>query len=195
MALPIKPKLEKTLPRDELADFLRQLAAQAKSGALDFPGGSVPLAGMKTLKIAVKDSGEALTVKVRLKYPKPEPVHALPGGSGETPAPGGNNGPTATGASLRPRYKSLKKRMKRDFKDIGAALAAGSAPRPDTLAAFVADSRLMTTYRGKGDDQYPAYLAAVAAFEAAQAVGDLEAMSRGYRELALCKKKCHAGHA
>ncbi|MEF3698538.1 GAK system XXXCH domain-containing protein [Desulfolutivibrio sp.] len=187
MALPIKPKLEKTLPRDELADFLRQLAAQAQSGALDFPGGSVPLAGMKALKISVKDSGEALTVKVRLKYPKPEPTAA--------PGPGRGTAAAGSGASLRPRYKALKKRMKRDFKDIGAALAAGSAPRPDILAAFVADSRLMTTYRGKGDDHYPAYLEAVAALEAAQAAGDLEAMARGYRELALCKKKCHADQA
>jgi XXXCH domain-containing protein len=85
--------------------------------------------------------------------------------------------------------------MKRDFKDIGASLAAGFPPNPATAANFAADSRLMTTYRGKGDEQYPAYLAAVDAFAAALAAGDLEAMARSYRELALCKKKCHADHA
>jgi len=207
MVLPLKPKLEKTLPRDDLADFLRQLAAQAQSGALDFPGGSVPLAGMKTLKISVKDAGEALTVKVRLKFPKPEPVHAPAHASDGTPLTGQQSGPdggpdrgqdrgTARARpALRPRYKSLKKRMKRDFKDIGAALAAGFPPHPATAANFAADSRLMTTYRGKGDEHYPAYLAAVDAFEAAQASGDLEAMARHYRDLALCKKKCHADHA
>lgn len=199
MVLPLKPKLEKTLPRDDLADFLRQMAAQAQSGALDFPGGSVPLAGMKTLKISVKDAGEALTVKVRLKFPKPEPVHAPAHASDGTPLTGPQSGPDRDRMpgrpALRPRYKSLKKRMKRDFKDIGAALAAGFPPHPATAAAFAADSRLMTTYRGKGDEHYPAYLEAVDAFEAAQASGDLEAMSRSYRDLALCKKKCHAGHA
>jgi len=85
--------------------------------------------------------------------------------------------------------------MKRDFKDIGASLAAGAAPHADTLAAFVADSRLMTTYRGKGDEHYPDYLAAVDRFEAAWAAGDQETTARAYRELALCKKACHARHA
>jgi len=154
---------------------------------------------MKTLKISVKDAGEALTVKVRLKFPKPEPVHAPAHASDGTPLTGPQSGPDRGPApgrpALRPRYKSLKKRMKRDFKDIGAALAAGFPPHPATAANFAADSRLMTTYRGKGDEHYPAYLAAVDAFEAAQASGDLEAMARHYRDLALCKKKCHADHA
>ncbi len=196
MALPVKPKLETTLPRDELADFLRRLAAQAQSGVLDFPGGAVPLAGMKTLKISVKDAGEALTIKVRLKYPKPEPTpsRAAPGGAADSRADR-DTPPAAPGAGLRPRYKSLKKRMKRDFKDIGASLAAGFPPNPASATNFTADSRLMTTYRGKGDEQYPAYLAAVDAFAAAFAAGDLEAMAQSYRDLALCKKKCHADHA
>lgn len=195
MTLPHKPKLDKTLPREELANFLRQLAGQAQSGALDFPGGPVSLSGMKALKITVKDTGRDLTVKVRLKFPKPEPA-AVP--EGATPRPDtrpDNASGAAPGPAPRPRYKPLKKRMKRDFKDIGAALAAGSVPRPDILAAFVADSRLMTTYRGKGDAHYPDYLEAVARLEAAGRTDDMEAMARAYRELAVCKKTCHARHA
>jgi len=62
MALPIKPKLEKTLPRDELAGFLRQLAAQAQSGALDFPGGAVPLARAMDAPVQSIFSGPAASV-------------------------------------------------------------------------------------------------------------------------------------
>lgn len=180
-----KAKLEKNLDRDELAAFLRQLAEEAQQGSLSFPGGPVGLSGMKALKITIKDAGPGLKAKVRIKFPKPE-----------TPdAPREDRAPALQASPGRPRYKSLKKRMKRDFKDIGAALAAGSAPKPETVAAFVADSRLMTTYRGKGDEAYPAYLEAVSAFAAAAAAGDVEAMAPAYRELAAEKKRCHARYA
>ncbi len=180
-----KAKLEKDLGRDELAAFLRQLADEAQHGSLSFPGGQVGLSGMKALKITIKDAGPGLTAKVRIKFPKPE-----------TQAPSREeHAPAHQAFPARPRYKGLKKRMKRDFKDIGAALAAGFAPRPETVAAFVADSRLMTTYRGKGDEAYPAYLEAVSAFAAAAAAGDVEAMVPAYRELAAGKKSCHARYA
>jgi XXXCH domain-containing protein len=195
MTLAPKPKLEKILPREGLADFLRQLADQAQSGAIAFPGGDVPLSGMKDLKISIKDAGRDLAVKVRLKFPKPEAAPAAADSGAADLLAGQETREGVPAGAVRPRYKGLKKRMKRDFKDIGASLAAGAAPRSDTLAAFVADSRLMTTYRGKGDEQYPDYLAAVDRFEAAWAAGDLEAAARAYRELALCKKACHARHA
>lgn len=180
-----KAKLEKDLNRDELAAFLRQLADEAQKGALSFPGGSVGLSGMKALKITIKDAGPGLKAKVRIRFPKPE-----------TPdAPREGRAPALQASPGRPRYKSLKKRMKRDFKDIGAALAAGFAPKPELVAAFAADSRLMTTYKGKGDEAYPAYLEAVSAFAAAAAAGDVEAMVPAYRELAAGKKRCHARHA
>ncbi len=192
-----KPKLEMLLERDGLAAFLRQLADEAQSGTLMFPGGPVGLAGMKALKIGVKDTGQGLRAKVRVKFPRPgEPrtEHGATTGPAETAGPAVR--PAGAGAPLiRPRYKALKKRMKQDFKDIGAALAAGFAPNPAVVASFLADSRLMTTYRGKGDASYPDYLAALAAFETAAASGDPEAMVPAYRELAACKKQCHDRHA
>ncbi len=200
MAPPPKPKLEKTLDRGDLASFLRHLADEAQSGALSFPQGQVPLAGMKALKITVKDTGRALRAKVRIKFPKPGEPDARPGSPAGPPgptAPDTADAGTAGGetAPARPRYASLKKRMKRDFKDIGASLAAGFDPKPAVVASFLADSRLMTTYRGKGDASYPDYLAALAAFETAAASGEPEAMVQAYRELAARKKQCHARHA
>ncbi|QLA17667.1 GAK system XXXCH domain-containing protein [Desulfolutivibrio sulfoxidireducens] len=206
MAPPPKPKLEKTLDRGDLASFLRHLADEAQSGALSFPQGPVPLQGMKALKITVKDTGRALRAKVRIKFPKPGEPDARPDGPDGPGGPGGPQGPTAPDtadagtaggetAPARPRYTSLKKRMKRDFKDIGASLAAGFDPKPAVVASFLADSRLMTTYRGKGDASYPDYLAALAAFETAAASGEPEAMVQAYRELAARKKQCHARHA
>lgn len=198
---PAKPRLETVLPRTQLADFLERLAAQVRSGEIAFPDGNVSIAGMKTLKISAKDAGGDLAVKVRLKFPRPEPAPRAAGLRRGAAHPAGDAsetdqpGPAAPGTAPRPRYKGLKKRMKRDFKDIGASLAAGALPRPEILAAFLADSRLMTSYRGKGDEHYPQYLAAAAALEAAAASGDQEAMARAYRDLAACKKACHARYA
>ncbi|NMC49263.1 MAG: GAK system XXXCH domain-containing protein [Desulfovibrio sp.] len=180
-----KAKLGKDLGRNELAAFLRQLADEAQQGALSFPGGPVGLSGMKALKITIKDAGPGLRAKVRIKFPKPDTPDASRGG----------RRPALQASPVRPRYNSLKKRMKRNFKDIGAALAAGFAPKSELVATFVADSRLMTTYRGKGDEAYPAYLEAVSAFAAAAAAGDVEAMVPAYRELAAGKKRCHARYA
>ncbi|UJX41852.1 GAK system XXXCH domain-containing protein [Desulfovibrio sp. JY] len=194
-----KRKFELVLPRVEALAALTDLTAQAAEGNLVIDGEVFPLEDFTSLKIAIKHLGASSLLKVSLKYPAlglaalPTPAgvdaddaarEAAMAGVPETVEPGG-----------KPKYKGLKKRMKQYFKAIVTALRAGLVPDADSMAAFIADSRLMTSYPGKGDAFYPAYDAEVDRLEAAAAAGDLEAMTASVAALDRMKKECHSRHA
>ncbi len=194
-----KRKFEMVLPRVEAMQALADLTAQAAQGNLVINGETVPLEDFTSLKIGIKHFGASSMLKVSLKYPAVG-LAALPTPSGmdaedaalEHPHEGL---PESVDANGKPRYKSLKKRMKHFFKTIVISLRAGQAPAADVLAAFIADSRMMTSYPGKGDEFYPAYDAEVDRLEAAAAAGDLEAMTASVAALDRMKKECHSRHA
>lgn len=194
-----KRKFELVLPRVEALTALADLTAQAAQGNLVIGGEVVALEDFTSLKIAIKHLGASSLLKVSLKYP------AL--GLAALPTPAGVDAEDAAREAAmaavpeteetdgKPKYKGLKKRMKHFFKAIVTALRAGLPPDADIAAAFVADSRLMTTYAGKGDAFYPAYDAEVDRFEAAVAAGDVAAMTASVAALDRMKKECHSRHA
>ncbi|MHC1790515.1 GAK system XXXCH domain-containing protein [Solidesulfovibrio sp.] len=197
---PRKRKFELVLPRVEALRALADLTARAACGELVIGEETVPLADCSSLKISIKHFGASSMLKVALKFP------AL--GLDALPAPDADPDPDSPGESEpsqetamrsdtsgRPKYKSLKKRMKGTFKAITMDLRAGQVPNADIAASFIADSRLMTRYAGKGDAFYPAYDAEVDRFEAAAAAGDLEAMTSSAAALGRMKKECHSRHA
>ena len=85
--------------------------------------------------------------------------------------------------------------MKQTFKSIGQALAAGQLPPVVEAQSFIADSRLMVEYRGKGDDFYEAYRDQTLAFETALDAADLDGLRAAYEALARIKRDCHSRHA
>ncbi|WP_300157584.1 GAK system XXXCH domain-containing protein [Solidesulfovibrio sp.] len=193
-----KRKFELVLPRVEALAALAALTAPAAGGSLAVGEETVSLEDFSSLKIAVKNLGASTLLKVSVKYPA-QGLAALPlpadidaeAAPRETGAPA----PETVDEGGKPRYKGLKKRMKHFFKAIVTSLRAGLAPDADVLAAFIADSRLMTSYPGKGDAFYPAYDAEVDRLEAAAQSGDLEAMTASVAALDRMKKECHSRHA
>jgi XXXCH domain-containing protein len=190
-----KRKFELVLPRVEAMRALAECTARAASGELVIGGQTVALDDCSSLKIGVKHFGASSMLKVSLRYPAR--------GTQALPTPAGLDADDAVRAdaaeSVVPggkiRYKSLKKRMKQSFRALVAALRDRQAPDPAVLAAFVADSRLMVTYSGKGDAFYPAYDAEVDRLEAAAAAADLDAMTASVAALDRMKKECHSRHA
>jgi XXXCH domain-containing protein len=185
---PRKRAFELVLPRDEAGEALARLTAEVPRGRLTLGQDVIDLDDWTSLKVSCKLVGPSCLIKVRLK-----------GATGDETLAAGEISEAAGGTPREPggrgRYKGLKKRMKQTFKVIVAAIAAGQAPDPAIVASFVADSRLMTSYSGKGDEYYPAYDAEVSRLEAAAAAGELGAMSRSTAELARMKKECHSRHA
>lgn len=194
-----KRKFEMVLPRIEALQALADLTAQAADGRLVVAGETVELADCSSLKITIKNLGASSLLKVSLKFPAvglgalPLPTAGEEDGTIE--ATEAEAAAETVDAGGKPRYKSLKKRMKHTFKAIVLALRAGAAPDAASLGSFIADSRLMTSYPGKGDAFYPAYDAEVDRLEAAAASGDLDAMTASVAALDRMKKECHSRHA
>lgn len=194
-----KRKFELVLPRVEALTALTELTAQAASGRLIINGEPVELENFASLKIGIKHFGASSMLKVAIKFPAVG-LEALPEQAGlDAESEDGSDTPQAAavapGPDGKPKYKGLKKRMKSTFKAVVMALRAGQAPDAGILASFIADSRLMTTYPGKGDAFYPAYDAEVDRLEQAAATGDIDAMTASVAALGRMKKECHSRHA
>jgi len=187
MGMTAKHKAEMILEKDGVSAWLRGLADAIDAGELASESGSVSLEGMKSLKASFKESFDG-RVRARLSVKFPRPLPPLIGEPGEPEGEDEDEG-------ALPKYKSLKKHMKQTFKAIGLALNAGQLPPDLEARSFIADSRLMVSYPGKGDEFYAVYLEKTEAFEAALAASDLDAMKRLYQELAQLKRDCHSRHA
>lgn len=213
MTISAKLKFERLLPMAEARDYLADLSVGLAAGRIEIEGRAINLADIGSLAIRLKNLGDMAKIKIAIKPPKahkddeaifiddlPDAPDS-PGGSDDperpeaSDAPGGDEADDAMARedlrSGRPGYKSLKKRMKKSFKLLGAALAAGNAPPSGALAAFQADAALMTTYPGRGDPFYPAFDQEMARFGRAAAAGDIPAMAASHAELARLKKQCH----
>lgn len=180
MVDPNKLKAQCLVPKAELADWLRALA----DGAPALDGQALPMEGFRSLKISMKDAGEAYKVKVAVKFPKPE-------GEASPDVEATDEDESAD----TPRYKSLKKHMKQTFKVIGEALAADALPPELETVSFLSDARLMVSYPDKGDPDYPPFVAAIEAFETALINQDMQAVKAAYQELDRLKKACHERYA
>jgi XXXCH domain-containing protein len=189
MSMSNKHKSEATLEKSELPGWLRGLADALEAGELAGESGPVSLEKYRSLKISLKETFDGkVRAKLGVKFPRPALVLAgEPGEPGEEMEPG-------EGEAL-PKYKSLKKHMKQTFRTIGAALLAGQLPPALEAQSFIADSRLMVSYPGKGDEFYAAYLEKTNALEAALSAQDLEAAKALYHELAQLKRDCHSRYA
>ena len=192
MSMTGKHKSEAMIPRDAVPRWLRDLADAMEAGELRSETGAVSLEGWRGLKVSMKEGfGDRMDVKVSVKFPKAS--RQLLAGQ---PLPGGEDpDDDDDDCDSLPKYSSLKKHMKQTFKAIGQALAAGQAPPEAEARSFLADSRLMVSYPGKGEEFYAAYMEQVLAFEAALTAKDTQRMKTSYQELARLKRECHSRYA
>lgn len=184
-----KQKIEFLLTKEEVPDWLHTMADAVAAGVLPQSGGSaIDLGGCRSLKISLKDSGPQMRAKISVSFHRPSLEGAIEGRP-ETirEVQPGHEGP-------HPKYKSLKKHMKQTFRALGQAIMAGNLPPALEASSFIADSKLMVTYAGKGDEFYAAYLEKTEAFEAALASGNMEALTALYQDLARLKRECHSRH-
>lgn len=211
MGKSLKRKMKLLVPEDQGAAVLRAVADGLETGTMDIEGGQVPLEGFVSLGVSLKRSAEGLGVKLKIKFPAPEEPEAVEGNADDDDTDDDDDDddedadedddghaadkppPASAKTSLKklPKYSSLKKWMKKEFKTIQAALVEGRLPDADLAASFVEDSRCMVLYPGKGDEYYPAYSAATDAFEQAMAAGSLEAAAAAVADLEALKSACH----
>ena len=168
-------KLSKYVDQKGLADFFRSLADAVEKGDADE---FACIDDFKKIKIGIKNEFGQINLKARIKGGKTcEPP--LEGEAGE-------------GTRAKPKYSTLKKRMRSSFKMLVNMIHDGNVPPREAVEAFLADSALMVTYPGYGDEYYESYTAICANFKAAFDSGDIEKMHAAVDALVHEKSRCHA---
>lgn len=170
-------KIYRDASDDTLPNLLRELADAIEQGGTD----AVPVpAGFDRLKLSFRTRSGQLFMKGKFKTPRRDD------------AP--NMDFMDYDEYDKPGYSSLKSHMKTNFRTILRHAHRGELPPAEVLSSFMADSRLMVTYPGYGDEFYPEYLSACERLEAAYAAGDVAAFRAEADTLAALKARCHDLH-
>lgn len=172
-------KINKYVDQTELAGFLRELADAVENGG---EGELACVNDFKKLKIAIKNEFGQINVKLKIK-------------AADTCEEEGVEAPTAEAAEAgqaKPKYKHLKKRMKSSYKMIVKMIHDGEVPPAEAVESFLADSDLMVTYPGYGDEYYDDYITVCEAFKKAYESGDLAKMDEAIGAISHEKSRCHA---
>ena len=199
-----KHKMEFMLPKEEFGAFLRRLGGDLDDGRVHVADADIALASVIDLKVTFESEGEDCLVKlkvrsaedaVRLRYEDGafvedrEGEDAVGGDDAGTPAPKAAPARKAKGAEAR--YEELKERMDVDFKAMRRMLELGSLPDLPMVERFAKDSAAMISFKGKGDEHYAEYEAAVRAFRDAAAAQDAERTKACMKTLRQLKRSCH----
>jgi len=167
-------KIDKCLDKQELIAFLRDLAEAVEHGGKDE---FACVDDFRKLKLSVKNEFGRFSLKARFKSAAECSAEELAEGADE---------------SGRPRYKSLKKRMRSSFRMILKLIHEGQVPPEAAMRSFLDDSALMVTYPGYGDEYYEEYTRSCEALRTAFEAGNLEAMHAAIDVIAHEKSRCHA---
>ena len=174
-----KNKIEKHIQQTELPDFLRTIAdilenkSSERDKNLDF------IKDFKKFKINIHNEHGHTSVKMEVKPRQAQVPDAPALNSVHTDA-------------HKPEYSDLKKRMQCSFKTIFKTIHAGNMPPVKAVEDFLADSKLMVTYGGYGDEYYNDYICACETFRQAIESGEVEEAHKACDLLNNIKAHCHA---
>ncbi len=178
-------KLKKACSPQELADILRALAQSLEHGAVAEGILETTWDRLEKLTLTVRSVGPE-TMEVKLKVASRSPFAM-------DPAQIDSDTVRVEEISPRPRgkYDTLKKRMKKTFKNIMYALHDRVWPDIRDVETFVHDSALMIRYPDKGAAFYAEYAQAVADFHAAVSEQNMDAAIEKVHLLNDLKTRCH----
>ncbi|MBD3170285.1 MAG: GAK system XXXCH domain-containing protein [candidate division Zixibacteria bacterium] len=173
-------KIEKTISGDTISDILRKLAEEFENGEA-FEERFVPVEALdfEKLKLEFKRKNGQTRFKMKLK-----PLTVI--ADGDTLA-----SESSVVSEAKPRYKSLKKRMKKDYKLIFNTIQDGSIPPKDVVESFISDSLLMITYPGYGDEFYDQYAESVREFQRSYDQGLVSEMRAAIEKVDKVKSISH----
>lgn len=177
-------KTERYMARENLPDFLRQLADALEgrdSEGLECPNNFIKL------KLTAREEYGQMTVKLKAG---PDDLESCIGSEDLAPAA---SAPTSSAPRTEElSYKALKKRMKNSFRVIFRMLHDGQIPPEAAVQEFIEDSRTMTTHKGYGDEYYAEYDTATRRFADAYAAKNMTALHDAVDRLQFLKSHCHA---
>ncbi len=179
-------KLKLTCSHEQLAQVLRSMADAVEHGRLRLENVEFDWNEVQKVNLAIRNAAGMAEVKLKIASGARSMVVPVEEDEGtdaiETELP-----------DVKPKgsYGSLKKRMKKTFKNIMYALHENTWPAQPDIDDFIRDSAWMVRYPGKGDEFYPAYSEAVAVFQEAVRARDMDAAYQAAHALNALKTQCH----
>jgi len=176
-------KREIVLPVVESEAFFKQLAE-----TIDIARGEMSkeadadISDFRKFELTIKRKGADAVVKLKCKYAEKGVV------STEESRESSENTPEE---ESRLKYKDLKKRMKKAFKAICASVKVGELPDAEAAKNFIEDSKLMTSFEGKGEAMYERYAAACDEFKTAMKKKDVDKVAEAVKNLDAIRKEAH----
>lgn len=167
-------KITKYLETKDLPAFFRELADALENGA---EGELDCVRDFSKIKISCKDVFGQVSLKAKIKSASECSDPEITGKEAD---------------SGKPKYKTLKKRMKDNFRMLVKTIHDGQVPPEQAVKSFLDDSDLMVQYPGYGDEYYESYTQACEAFKAAYESGDIARMHETIDVLVHEKARCHA---
>jgi len=127
----MKSKIEKEFNRIELADYLEKIARQLRSGTFEAEGSrwSVP----EAFEARIKHKEKKGRIETKLKWRWSTLADYEPSDREEV-------------TRWQESFKSIKKRLAKEFKALQIDVLNGNLPNEDALAAFVKDSERMAEF-------------------------------------------------
>jgi len=168
-----KAKTELSLDRSQTSAFLRSLADSIDSGSSSVAGYDIDLSDYYKLKLSLKPLPESWEVKVKVS--KTEAQEEEEAGQAE-------------------KYKQLKKRMEKYFKELEENLEQEEMPSREIVSVFLRDAEAMVEHPGKGEPFYDAFRQACAAFQEAFDGENLPMLKERLGQLAALRDRCHERH-
>lgn len=173
----MEEKMENTLSRQNLADYLEGLARGLRQGQLEVEGTTWRVPEEVEAKLNLKEKKGRLVLKLKCKW------ETLPEYKPEAREPV---------VRWQESFKTLKKRLGSHFKELQQAVLQGKFPHPQVLAEFVADSQALARMAEPDwQESMQAYLEHLAALERAVSGRDLEAARHELADLQTAMAVCH----
>jgi XXXCH domain-containing protein len=181
-------KIKRILNPRAAAKLLQQLACELQGEAVAQESEFGPLlAGYSKLNLTIKPKEDGLQLNLKIERNIPVDQRAEPG-TEQTVSVSEERGEAKKTKAI---YKSLKKRMKTEFKLIAENLEQNRLPEASVLEEFLSNCERMVTFRDFGEEYYADFTAACDRFREAYQRKDFRAFQMHFSELDQLKEQCH----
>lgn len=179
----LEKKFRKNYSPDQLAGYLRQLAAQidgSADGDTDESGDRMD--NIKSLALKIKRHPTGYSVKFKVKPERTD------GSDFDDTVPVADTWGTPV---VEFTFKHLKKRMKFSFKSIDKHLVVGSLPNKAVVVSFLEDADRMSRFPEQCGERYAEFKKACDGLLHAFDNADLDALQGRYADLKRLRNECH----
>ena len=173
----MKHKIKQEMPRQELADYLEQLATALRQGNFATAEHHWSIPDKLQAKISHKEKKGRIDTKIKWHWSTLEQYEEAA---------------RKEVIAWKDSWKTVKKRLARSFKIIQKTAAAGKIPDTDTLAQFVSQSREMAKF---AEPEWQAamdeYIDHLGTLKQAVAQNQYEIVQHEIRDLKNRMAQCH----